>query len=132
MLPSRQTSLRRTHMATWSLREQPPPGQKLMLEIVGGILFIAIWWSVAIIWDLPRSVLPTPKDVVKAFPVLFLGREEEIPLTDALLNNVLWHAWQSILLCTMSYVEAIIIAVPLGFLIGLFGPIRAMSDRGVA
>lgn len=52
-------------------------------------------------------------------------------MTEALMNNVLWHAWLSIKLNVMSYVEAIVIAIPLGFLIGLFGPIRAMSERWV-
>ncbi len=116
-------------MATWSLREQPPPSQKLTLQIIGGIIFIAVWWLVTIVWNLPRSVLPTPLDVVKAFPVLFLGHEESVSFKDALLNNVLWHIGSSIYINTMSYIEAILIAVPIGFLIGLFGPIRAMWER---
>lgn len=116
-------------MALWSLREQPPPKLKLTLELVGGILFVAIWWLVTVILELPKSVLPTPWDVAKTFPVLLLGNDSTLSFTERLSNNLLWHAWLSIELNIMSYVEAVVIAIPLGFLMGHFGPIRALCER---
>ncbi len=109
-------------MALWSLREQTSPQLKWKLEVVGGILFLAIWWGITILFALPKSVLPTPWDVAQTFPVLFFGRDTSLPFAQRISSNLLWHAWLSISLNIMSYIEAIAIALPLGFLIGHFRP----------
>ncbi len=129
-------------MATWSLREQPPPSRKLMLEIAGGILFIGLWWLVKIYWQLPKSVLPSPLEILTALRALFVWPEINwqsantfsqnlSAVWDGLSHHIIGDAVSSIWLCTLSYIEAILISIPLGFLIGLFGPIRAMSERWV-
>jgi len=46
-----------------------------------------------------------------------------------LSTNVLWHAWRSIRLNVLSYLEAVTIAIPCGLIIGLFGPIKALTER---
>lgn len=113
-------------MAFWSLRESPPPRIKLTIELVGACLFICGWWTIAWIWTLPRSVLPTPWDVARTFPILIQGHAPPLD------RPVLWHVWQSIQLNLLSYLEAVVIAIPLGFLIGLFGPIKALTEREMA
>jgi NitT/TauT family transport system permease protein len=67
---------------------------------------------------------------VKTYPGVFLGNNEP-SILEGLKNNIMWHTWQSVKLNFTSYVEAIVIAVPLGLIIGLFGPIRAMTERWV-
>lgn len=130
-------------MALWSLRQATPPRHRWKLGLAGIVLVVFVWWMIVLIWNLPRSVLPSPYAVAAAFPRLFLGNDEVWhdaasfsenvkSVLYALSHNVLQHVVYSIWLNVMSYIEAIIITVPLGFVIGLFGPMRSLSERVLA
>jgi len=64
-------------------------------------------------------LLPTPLSVVKSFSSL-IGQDELIP-----------NAMKSIWLNIQGYVWAVLIAIPLGFLIGLFPIFRGLFSRQV-
>ena len=127
-------------MSIWSLRQPVPSRLRLPLE-VGGLMAILILWLGAIwIMDLPKTLLPSPVDVGRAFPALLSG--DNVPLTSLQRNfsslpfaseaSIVWHAFYSILINLASYAVAIGVALPLGFLIGLFGPVRAAVERELA
>ncbi len=65
------------------------------------------------------GILPKPMAVLKAFPDLFIN--------NALLKNM----FRSIGLNLMGYVEAMLLAIPLGFLIGLLPFFRGLFQRQV-
>ncbi len=66
-----------------------------------------------------KSILPSPIAVVKAYKPLWTE------------NNLAYHTMFSVSLNLMGYLVAILIAVPLGFLIGLFPFFRGLFSRNV-
>lgn len=130
-------------MALWSLRQETPRRIGIPLEILGVSLVIVIWWAAVIIWQIKKSVLPSPYDVALAFPNVLLGNREVwhegaslseniSSVFDALTHNVLWNVAYSTWLNVMSYVEAVAITMPLGLAIGLFGPLKKLTERPIA
>lgn len=79
----------------------------ILVKILGFIFFTAIWMIAAIKID-NSAILPSPVDVLKAFKPLLLDK------------GLLPNAWFSIKLNFTGILEAIIIALPIGFILGLF------------
>lgn len=77
--------------------------QTLILTGIGLLLFI---WAV-ITSVFPTPVFPSPISVIKSF--------KELHFEDALVRNLIY----SIKLNLLGYLEAVVIAIPLGFIIGL-------------
>lgn len=76
--------------------------------IIGiGILF-SIWYFVTSFGIIPSKILPSPVDVLISYKTMFYESE--------LTTN----AWYSIKLNFLGYFYALLIAIPFGFLIGLF------------
>src|SRR3990167_10979259 len=86
-------------MSLWSLRERPAAATRTSLEIGGALLLLLSWWGASAYFDLPKTLLPTPGDVLRAFPALFAGTNvPSTPLQAALpflryagTNTVIWH-----------------------------------------
>lgn len=121
-------------MSLWSLREKPPSGTRKMLELGGFTVLVLTWMAVAAFID-NKALCPSPIDVWRAFPALLKG--QNVPITEfqrpfSMEASILWHALYSFLLNVASYAVAIGIAVPVGFAIGLWGPIRAAVERELA
>lgn len=127
-------------MALWSLRQRPTGNLHVALGVGGAIFILTTWWLLTTGIGTPRSVLPSPGDVFQAFPALFMG--ENMPTTVAQrflaflpgadTNSVVWHASYSIWLNLLSYLVAIVLALPIGYALGLWGPIRAMFEGELA
>ena len=83
------------------------------------LLVIAIWTLVTGLGIVPKGILPSPAKVLAAFP--------ELHFEDALIRNTI----QSIILNFGGYLEAIFIAIPLGFLIGLIPLFRGLFSKQV-
>lgn len=64
-------------------------------------------------------ILPTPLQVVQAFPELFAK------------DNILWHTWVSVWRNLKGYFWAIVFAIPIGFLFGLFPIFKGMFKSQV-
>jgi NitT/TauT family transport system permease protein len=88
------------------------------IELVGAIFFLGLWQCVSGTL-IPSSILPSPTQVLAAFP--------DLHMKDALIYNSIY----SIKLNTLGLLEAVAFALPLGMLIGLFPLCRALSERYV-
>lgn len=80
----------------------------LLITIIGFTLIIGLWYLVTYFQIIPTKVLPNPFDVIRSYGKL---------ITE---YNMFGNAWYSIKLNFMSYLYAIIIALPLGFFIALY------------
>ena len=89
--------------------------QQKIIEIVGFILLIILWFFATNF--IPKTLLPSPWNVLCAF--------KELHYDDALVLN----AFYSIKLNVLGYIEAVLISLPLGFVIGLFPVFNSMFRR---
>lgn len=104
-------------MDLFALRGKLPPKTRALVEVSGAVFFILIWWLIVVLGWVKPGILPSPLQVVTSFP--------ELHFKDALIRNAL----HSIELNLIGYLEAVVISLPLGFLIGLFTIPRALLER---
>lgn len=105
----------------FALRGELSSSKRLLLEL-GGIAFLILVWALVTMGETPivePGILPKPMDVLFAFPELMEKNE--------LVKNVC----RSLGFNLAGYLEAILIAIPLGFLIGLFPFFRGTLQRPV-
>lgn len=107
-------------MALFSLREKLPGRTRTNVEIAGAVVFLLAWWAIVEAGFIRHSILPSPVSVVTAIP--------EMHVRDHLWGNMGY----SLMINIAGYLEAVLISVPLGFLVGLFGPFRALAERLIA
>lgn len=88
--------------------------QRITLGILGGVFLLVVWCGASYFGLVRKSILPMPTDVLGAFPELF-GKD-----------RLLMHARYSTLLNVVGYFEAILIALPVGFAIGLVPLLRGL------
>lgn len=100
----------------FELRGQLKPKTHTTIEILGFVLFITIWQTCSMHIN-SDSILPSPWKVICAF--------KELHFQDFLIEN----AWYSIKLNYMGYLEAVLLAIPLGMIIGLFPLFTSLSGR---
>ena len=89
------------------LREGLPKRTHLLYELGGLIFILAAWQLVAMRID-SIAILPSPMEVLRSFP--------ELHFHDLIVLNTLY----SIRINLLGYVWATLLAVPLGFAVGLF------------
>lgn len=99
----------------FKIRGEVPKNLELILQLAGFVFFLLLWQGLSL-WIGNQSLLPNPWKVVQSFGELF--RENIIP-----------NALFSIKLNLYGYVEAILIALPIGFLIGLFPAVRVIMNK---
>ncbi len=95
--------------------------QRLWLEI-GGFLFLLLIWFLLTVGENPfvrPAILPTPFSVLKAYPELYHD------------NKLIFNVFRSLGLNLAGYTEAMLIALPVGFLIGLIPLFRGSFHRSV-
>tara|TARA_R110000851_G_scaffold47990_1_gene116323 strand:+ start:132 stop:926 length:795 start_codon:yes stop_codon:yes gene_type:complete len=86
----------------------------------GGLFIILLsWYLITSTGMVSKSILPNPLDVIKSFKVLHFDK--------FLLKNTLY----SLKLNYLGYLEAVLIAIPLGFIIGLIPLFRALLAKYV-
>jgi len=95
------------------------PKNRLALEIGGVILVLLLWWGISTLELVSRGILPAPLDVLKAFP--------DMHINNALVRNVLKSVWLNF----QGYFWAVVIAVPIGFIIGLLPLFRGLFGKQV-
>jgi NitT/TauT family transport system permease protein len=89
----------------------------IALEISGLLLFLLIWQLISLKY--PAAVLPSPGEVLSSFG--------ELNTQDFLIENTIY----SIKLNYWGYLEAVLIAVPIGYLIGLFPFFKHLANKHV-
>lgn len=100
----------------FELRGDLSKKKKLTLQLIGFFLFLSLW-HIASIFIGSDAILPSPWKVVTSFV--------ELHYNDFLLFN----AGISIKLNLLGFLEAILISIPLGFVIGLFPLFRELSGK---
>lgn len=93
--------------------------QKLLYLIIGVLLILGIWSLLSFTKVVSNSILPTPLQVITSL--------KELHLKDALVRN----AFTSIYLNFCGYLEALLIALPIGFAIGLVPFIRGILNKPI-
>lgn len=103
----------------FALRGTLPKPLFTILEITGIVLLIGTWYVITMLEVVPSSLMPSPTKVLTSYG--------ELHTDDALLRN----AFFSIKLNFLGYLVAVIISIPLGYMIGLFPIFRSLFNRPV-
>jgi len=90
----------------------------IIVGIVGSIILLACWYFLTLSGNIiPKSILPNPVDVILSYPSLIAH------------SSLLANMWATIKLNLMSYVYALSLAIPLGFIIGMFPIFNALFSK---
>jgi len=89
----------------------------IITGIIGGMALLFIWWLVTAAGLISPKILPNPINVLKSIPTLVTER------------NLFGNIWYTVRLNLLGYVYALIIAIPLGFIIGIYPLPRAMFQK---
>lgn len=108
------------NLELFKVRGKTPVWAETVLQIKGVALLILVWWLIKIVFHLKSAVLPSPLEVVFAFGELW--REW----------NLRHHIMFSLFLNVGGYIGAVLAALPIGYLLGLFPFFRHLSARPVA
>jgi NitT/TauT family transport system permease protein len=100
----------------FELRGQLKAKTHTTIEIIGFLLFITIWQGASMYIN-SGAILPSPWKVICAF--------KELHFEDFLVINT----WYSIKLNYLGYIEAVLLAIPVGMTIGLFPLFSSLSGR---
>jgi NitT/TauT family transport system permease protein len=101
----------------FELRASLPKNTRLVLELSGLGIILLLWTALTASGTISSSLLPSPFAVLSSF--------KELHFEDALIRNLFF----SVKLNVMGYVEAILISIPLGFMIGLFPLFNGVLSR---
>ena len=91
--------------------------QSTIVGIIGGIVLLLLWYIVAITGFISSKILPNPINVLNSIPELIANK------------NLFSNIWYTISLNLTGYIYALIIAIPAGFLIGIFPILRALFQK---
>ena len=89
-----------------------------VIGIIGAMLLLLVWYIATFSGNfISPGILPSPISVIGAVPTLFSDYD--------LLNNI----WYTIQLNMVGYIIAVVIAIPLGFIIGIFPLFNALFRK---
>jgi len=91
----------------------------LAVNILGWVLLLFLWWLIPTMGWIKSTILPSPIDVIKCFKTLFVER------------NLLYNTGYSIFINLGGYMQAMALAIPLGFLIGLIPFFRHLVSKQI-
>ena len=90
----------------------------LVIAVIGLVIILLLWYFITLTGEIiPNKILPNPVKVLKSYGGLFFEYD--------LLSNV----WYSVKLNISGYVVAIILALPLGFMTGMFPIARSLFSQ---
>ncbi len=91
--------------------------KSMVTGIIGAIVLLFLWWAITSFGMISPKILPNPVNVIKALPKLIAER------------NLFGNIWYTVRLNLLGYVYALVIAIPLGFIIGIYPLPRAMFQK---
>jgi len=100
----------------FALRGKLTRGTNLLVGLLGVAILLLVWQAIPTAGLVPKSLLPTPLMILESF--------RELHFEDGLIRNCCY----SIKLNMLGYLEAVLVAIPLGFVIGLFPVFRGLAD----
>lgn len=89
------------------------------VNILGWILLLFFWWLIPTLGLIKETILPSPFKVLSCYQTLFVERQ------------LLFNTGYSIFINLGGYLQAIAIAVPLGFLVGLVPFFRHLVGKQI-
>lgn len=101
----------------FELRGELGKKQALLIQVLGAIFLLGLWQAAVTFLNISTGILPTPMQVLNSFQELFVQ--------DQLVKNLAY----SIKINLYGYAEAILICIPLGFILGLFPLFREMFSK---
>lgn len=93
--------------------------EEFAYSMVGFIFMILLWQSVIAVFSISNTIFPSPINVIKSFPELVAK------------YNLFGNLFYSIKLNFYGYIEAILISIPLGFIIGMYGVFNGIMGKWV-
>ena len=94
------------------VREPVPQRKARALALAGLLSFLAIWCVLSYTGLVPTVILPSPTEVIRAFPVLHFE--------EALVRSAGWSLYR----VSMGFVLSALVAIPLGLLMGTFPAVK--------
>ncbi|MBR5210482.1 MAG: hypothetical protein UH850_08215 [Paludibacteraceae bacterium] len=93
------------------------PQKALITGIVGGFILLVFWYVVTRAGLISPKILPNPVDVIMSIPTLISEK------------NLFGNIGYTVSLNIVGYVIALVIAIPAGFIIGIYPLPRAMFQK---
>lgn len=94
------------------------PKESKIIGFIGAMVLLMLWHLATFSGDIINpGILPSPGNVLRALPVL---------ISD---YNLLDNIWYTVQLNLIGYILALLVAIPLGFLIGVFPLLNALFRR---
>jgi NitT/TauT family transport system permease protein len=94
------------------VREPVPQRKARALALAGLLSFLGVWCVLSYADIIPTVILPSPTEVLKAFPVLHFE--------EALVRSAGWSLYR----VGMGFVLSALVAIPLGLLMGTFPAVK--------
>lgn len=107
-----------------------------IINVFGWILLLFIWWLLPTMGWIKTSILPSPVDVFSAYGKMFIPSPME-GLNETLLQRILgsrgllYNTGYSIMINFSGYIQALLFAIPLGFLVGLIPFTRHLISKQI-
>ena len=95
----------------------PSNREMTLAGIIGGICVLLLWYLIAIAGIVSDKILPNPIDMLCSIPNLFTN------------HNLIGNIGYTVSLNILGYIIALAIAIPLGFIIGIYPIPRAMFQK---
>ena len=95
----------------------PSNREMTLAGIIGGICVLLLWYLIAIAGIVSDKILPNPIDMLCSIPNLFAN------------HNLIGNIGYTVSLNILGYIIALAIAIPLGFIIGIYPIPRAMFQK---
>ena len=95
-----------------NVREAVSERHARALALAGLLTFLAVWCVLSYADVVPSVILPSPTEVLQAFPVLHFQ--------EALVRSAGWSLYR----VTMGFALSGLVAIPLGLLMGTFPPVK--------
>jgi NitT/TauT family transport system permease protein len=101
------------------IRGSLQPQTARTLQVFGPVFLIVLWQSLCMTGWIGSRILPSPLAVIQAVP--------ELHFKDAMVRNILY----SLFLNGTGYVEAVMVCLPIGMIIGMFPIFHEMFNKPV-
>ncbi len=92
---------------------------EMTLNVLGWLLLLFVWWLVPKMGWIKPTILPSPVDVLLCFKTLFVER------------HLLYNTGYSIFINLGGYLQAMALAIPLGFIVGLIPFFRHLVSKQI-
>jgi NitT/TauT family transport system permease protein len=94
------------------VRSEVPQQRARALALAGLLSFLGVWCVLSYADIIPTVILPSPTEVLRAFPVLHFE--------EALVRSAGWSLYR----VGMGFLLSALVAIPLGLLMGTFPPVK--------